>query len=68
VQTASAPREDFRPAESEWNAGDRVSHPKFGIGTVVAVQKRPDDIELSVAFETAGLKRLLQSFAPLTPA
>ena len=68
VQAASAPSEDFRPAEANWNAGDRVSHPKFGVGTVVAVQKRPDDIELSVAFETAGLKRLLQSFAPLTEA
>ena len=41
---------------------------KFGTGTVVAVQQRPDDIELSVAFENAGVKRLLQSFAPLTPA
>ena len=62
------PREEFRPPEAQWNAGDRVVHPKFGTGTVVAVQKRPDDIELSVAFENAGVKRLLQSFAPLSPA
>ncbi len=66
VETASKPNDDFRPAEANWNAGDRVSHPKFGVGVVVAVQKRPDDIELSVAFEGAGLKRLLQSFAPLS--
>jgi DNA helicase-2/ATP-dependent DNA helicase PcrA len=69
VQAASAPpREEFRPPDALWNAGDRVVHPKFGAGTVVAVQQRPDDIELSVAFENAGVKRLLQSFAPLSPA
>jgi DNA helicase-2/ATP-dependent DNA helicase PcrA len=69
VEAASAPpREEFRPPDAQWNAGDRVIHPKFGAGTVVAVQQRPDDIELSVAFENAGVKRLLQSFAPLSPA
>jgi DNA helicase-2/ATP-dependent DNA helicase PcrA len=69
VQAALAPaRVEFRPPDAHWNAGDRVVHPKFGAGTVVSVQKRPDDIELSVAFEDAGVKRLLQSFAPLSPA
>jgi DNA helicase-2/ATP-dependent DNA helicase PcrA len=67
VMTAP-PREEFRPPEANWTAGDRVLHAKFGPGTVVSVQKHREDIEISVAFDGAGVKRLLQSFAPLTAA
>ncbi len=41
VEAAASPNDDFRPAEANWNAGDRVSHPKFGVGTVVARTKAP---------------------------
>lgn len=51
-----------------WNAGDRVSHPKFGPGTVVSSQPNGSDVELVVTFETAGVRRLLQSYAKLVPA
>jgi DNA helicase II / ATP-dependent DNA helicase PcrA len=54
--------------EASWQAGDRVTHAKFGDGTVVSVQKRGEDVELSVAFDAGGLKRLLQSMAPLSAA
>ncbi len=69
-EAAAAPSlsDEFRPAEASWNAGDRVLHAKFGPGTVVGVQKRGSDVELSVAFDQAGLKRLLQSMAPLKAA
>ena len=56
---------DVAPA---WNAGDRVRHPKFGEGLVVSSQERRGDVEVVVAFESAGIKRLLQSMAPLQPA
>ncbi len=62
------PREEFRPANAAWDAGDRVRHPKFGVGTVVSTQTNGNDIEIVVAFEGAGIKRLLQSFAPLKSA
>lgn len=58
----------FKPLEAAWSAGDRVRHPKFGTGTVVAVQERSGDVELSVVFDEAGLKRLAQSLAPLSAA
>ena len=51
-----------------WNAGDRVSHPKFGPGTVVSSQPNGGDVELVVTFESAGVRRLLQSYAKLVPA
>lgn len=69
IETAVAPpREEFRPAAAKWNAGDRVAHPKFGSGMVVSTQTNGNDVEIVVAFEGAGVKRLLQSFAPLTAA
>lgn len=69
VEAATAPpREEFHPAAAKWNAGDRVSHPKFGTGMVVSTQANGNDVEIVVAFEGAGVKRLLQSFAPLSPA
>jgi DNA helicase II / ATP-dependent DNA helicase PcrA len=48
-------------------AGDKVSHPKWGIGTVVAVKGSGDDTELQIAFASpTGIKRLLAKFAPIT--
>ncbi len=54
--------------EPQWDAGDHVAHPKFGEGVVVSCQERRGDVEVVVAFEGAGVKRLLQSMAPLEPA
>ena len=51
-----------------WSAGDRVAHPKFGPGVIVSAQKNGSDVEYVVAFETAGTRRLLQSYAKLVPA
>lgn len=65
---SAEPLEEFRPMEANWQAGDRVTHAKFGDGTVVSVQKRGEDVELSVAFDAGGFKRLLQSMAPLSAA
>jgi len=56
------------PAEARWRPGDRVRHPKFGVGTVVSTQPHRGDVEVVVAFEEAGVRRLLQSFAPLEEA
>ncbi|MBH77294.1 MAG: AAA family ATPase [Dehalococcoidia bacterium] len=51
----------------DWQAGERVSHPHFGEGIVVSSQERRGDVEVVVAFDDAkaGVKRLLQSLAPL---
>jgi DNA helicase-2/ATP-dependent DNA helicase PcrA len=55
-----------RPArEPSYRAGQRVSHAKFGEGVVVESRVQGDDEELAIAFEKAGIKRLLASFANL---
>jgi hypothetical protein len=45
-----------------------VVHPKFGAGTVVSSHANGGDVEVVVAFEAAGVRRLLQSYAKLVPA
>jgi DNA helicase-2/ATP-dependent DNA helicase PcrA len=45
--------------------GDHVLHSKFGPGIVMNCNPTRDDQELTVAFEEAGVKKLLASLAPL---
>ncbi|MCO0831753.1 DNA helicase PcrA [Fructobacillus sp. W13] len=51
-----------------WQAGDKVQHKKWGIGTVVSVTGSSEDQELKVAFPEDGIKQLLAAFAPITKA
>jgi len=65
---ATAPRASTpaRPArEAAFRPGQRVKHARFGEGVVVESRVQGDDEELAVAFEKAGIKRLLASFANL---
>lgn len=51
----------------EWQAGQKVSHNKWGTGTVVKVTGTGDETELDIAFSApTGIKRLLAKFAPIT--
>jgi len=45
--------------------GDHVRHSKFGSGIVMNCNATRDDQELTIAFEEAGVKKLLASLAPL---
>lgn len=49
-----------------WNVGDKVEHKAWGTGTVVKVTGAGEDMELDIAFEQKGIKRLLAAFAPIT--
>ncbi|WP_150285275.1 DNA helicase PcrA [Rummeliibacillus sp. TYF-LIM-RU47] len=49
-----------------WKAGDKASHKKWGVGTVVAVRGEGENTELDIAFASpTGIKRLLAKFAPI---
>jgi DNA helicase-2/ATP-dependent DNA helicase PcrA len=55
-----------RPSSNlELKVGDHVRHSKFGPGIVMNCLSTRDDQELTVAFEEAGVKKLLASLAPL---
>ncbi len=47
------------------NAGDRVVHDKFGMGTVVSVTGVAEKAEATVDFGSGGVKRLLLRYAPV---
>jgi DNA helicase-2/ATP-dependent DNA helicase PcrA len=49
----------------DYQAGQRVFHPKFGEGDITAVLPRRDDVEVTVEFERHGSKRLMGTLAKL---
>ena len=49
-------------------AGDRVIHDTFGLGTVVALEGVGESAVASVDFGSAGVKRLLLRYAPVEKA
>lgn len=52
-------------ADVDVSIGTKVSHSKWGIGTIVQIKDNKDDKELVIAFDKVGLKRLLLSIAPI---
>ncbi len=52
--------------EFGWSVGNKASHKKWGIGTVVSVKGEGEGKELDIAFPSPiGIKRLLAKFAPI---
>ncbi len=49
---------DIRP-------GAKVNHKAWGIGTVVQVKELENDKEITIAFNSQGIKKLILSFAPI---
>lgn len=51
---------------ANYAAGDRIRHKVFGDGTVVAVKPMANDAMLEVKFDTAGTKKIMANFTPIT--
>lgn len=49
----------------DYDAGDRVSHIKYGEGTVLAMEPGPRDYKVTVDFDEAGQKIMYAGFAKL---
>lgn len=54
-----------KAASLNYKEGDRVSHTKFGEGKVMKIKDGPRDFEVTVEFDTAGVKKMFASFAKL---
>lgn len=54
-----------RVLQLDYGVGDRVRHVKFGTGIVQEVVNGGKDYEVTVEFETYGIKRMFASFAKL---
>ena len=61
-QVQAAPVE---PPVQRYSEGQRVAHPRFGEGTILKSTLTRTDEELMVQFDTAGLKILSGTLAPL---
>lgn len=63
------PQTSFVPEDAgnkdTFSAGDKVSHSKWGEGTVVAVKDSADGQEVKIAFAGAGIRSLLTKYAVL---
>lgn len=51
-----------------FSAGDRVSHLAFGEGTVLSAREMGTDVMYEIAFDDAGTKKLMATFAKLKKA
>ena len=50
-------------AASRWKIGTRISHERFGTGTIVGTEGEGDSAKVRVNFDQAGVKNLLVKFA-----
>ena len=50
---------------TQYAAGQRVYHKKFGEGTITKVEPEGDDMKVEIAFDKSGNKRLMAKYAGL---
>jgi len=56
---------DVFSSGSKFQIKDRVMHPKYGVGKVIAISGSGDDVKLEVVFDSAGLKTFMEKYTPL---
>lgn len=52
-------------SSSEIKPGSKIRHEKFGVGTVISIKGSGEKAELTIAFDNAGIKKLVLGFAPI---
>ena len=68
AQTRQTEKQENRKLQiASYQPGDQVVHKKFGNGTVIECTVLQEDQQIIVAFEGRGIKKLMLSFAPLSP-
>ncbi len=66
AQAAKAAAKASKPTVESFAAGDRVSHRKFGEGTVLSAKSMGNDTLLEISFDSTGTKKLAAAFAKIT--
>jgi len=61
-----APKPAQKAASVHFSVGDKVEHPKFGIGRILMAEPVAGDAILQVEFKGVGTKRMLAKMAGLT--
>lgn len=68
LSAAASPAQAGNAGALDLRAGDKVVHPRWGMGTVVTVDGAGANATLTIAFPGEGIKRLLAGYAPLVRA
>lgn len=63
---AAKPAPAPKMSGGSYSAGDRVSHKKFGAGTILSAVPVGNDTKLEIAFDSVGTKTMLAVYANLT--
>ena len=50
---------------TQYQAGQRIYHKKFGEGTITKVEPEGDDVKVDISFDKSGNKRLMAKYAGL---
>ncbi len=61
-----SPTPEKTGAAPSYKVGDRIEHVRFGQGIVTDIKPVPNDYEVSVSFDTQGVKKMRASFAKLS--
>ena len=56
---------DQEAARALFNEGDRVRHPKFGMGKIISVTGSGKDARIRIYFDDKGEKELALAIAPI---
>ena len=56
-----------RTEQSDPLIGQRVRHPNYGIGTIIAVDGEDEDRRLTISFAGYGAKKFVARYAQLEP-
>ena len=65
IEWESEPRYDERGREEALRVGERVRHPMFGLGRVVALAGSGESLKVTVDFIGAGVRKLMAAYAAL---
>lgn len=65
VKSASSLKADNHLKIEDFHIGDRISHDKFGLGKVIAVDDKGRNSVITVDFGSDGIKRLMLRVAPI---
>ncbi len=55
----------MKTGKPDYDTGDRVSHVKYGVGTVTSLESGPRDYKVTVNFDDCGQKIMYAAFAKL---
>ena len=59
------PKQNTNIDLSEYKAGKRIYHKKFGEGKINYVEAEGDDLKVDITFDKVGHKRLMAKYAGL---